>query len=93
MSFSSSDTNSKCSFIDKLRGPRIFNLSIFDWVLSLSIAFIVGRYLLKLHSVFEWILLIIAWVLFGIAAHVITKTPTMISYYLGLSDKPPIKKC
>jgi uncharacterized membrane protein YcaP (DUF421 family) len=84
---------SYCRFIDKLRGPRLFGLAIFDWTLSFSIAWIIGHYIIKLVSIKQWVIFLILWVLFGIIVHVAQGVPTMSSYYLGLSAKPTIKKC
>jgi undecaprenyl pyrophosphate phosphatase UppP len=90
MSISVSDN---CSFIDKLRSPRIFGLALFDWTLTFVVAYLVGRFLLRLEGAKQWILFIIFWIIFGILTHVVTKTPTMMNYYLGLSAKPVVKKC
>ncbi|NDH69696.1 MAG: hypothetical protein EBY22_17725 [Gammaproteobacteria bacterium] len=77
----------ECSFIDKLRGPKILDMSIFDWIASLLGAAIVG-YLLKFDNPLKWIVFIIAWVCFGTLVHFIFGVPTMFGYYLGLNKKP-----
>lgn len=82
-----------CSFIDRMRGPRIFGLALFDWAFSLLGAWAVGYFLLHLKGAVAWVLFIIFWILLGIFAHVATNTPTMLGYYLGLSVRPQIKKC
>lgn len=78
---------SSCSFIDKLRGPKILDMSIFDWVASLLGAAIVG-YLLKLDSPLKWIVFVLGWVSFGTLVHYVFDVPTMFGYYLGLNKKP-----
>jgi len=87
------DHSMECKPIDKIRKARIFGLAIFDWVFSLAIAWIIGRVLLGLQTGMQWILFIIFWILFGIAAHVYYRVPTTMNYYLGLSDRPKNKNC
>ena len=82
----------QCGFIDTMRTPKIFGMAVFDWTFSLLGAFILGR-ILKLKTGNQWIAFILFWILLGIFAHVVTKTPTMMNYYLGLSDKPKSKVC
>jgi len=83
----------KCGFIDTMRSPRVFGMAIFDWTLTLFAAYIVGKFLLKLNGSHQWGVFILFWILLGIMAHVVTKTPTMMNYYLGLSTKPQSKLC
>jgi hypothetical protein len=83
----------QCGVIDTMRTPKIFGMALFDWTFSLLGAFIFGRYILKLSGTGQWIAFILFWILLGIVAHVMTKTPTMMNYYLGLSDKPKSKLC
>jgi hypothetical protein len=76
------------TIIDKLRKPRIFGLAIFDWVFSLLGLFLIGKFLIKLNGIREWIIFTIFWILLGIVVHMVMKIPTMLNYYLGLSEKP-----
>lgn len=84
---------SECSILDKLRGPKILNMSIFDWVTSLLGAWLIGYYLLKIKSIFNYLIWFILWTLFGIFVHLIFRVDTMLGYYLGLNAKPKRKLC
>lgn len=83
----------ECSTIDRLRKPKLYGMAIFDWLASLLGAYIVGEYALKLHNLEQWIVFVIVWIVIGILAHVLSGTPTMFNYYLGLSEKPIRKQC
>jgi hypothetical protein len=72
------------SWIETLRGPKILDMSIFDWLISLLGAYLLGRWL----KVKMWPLFLLCWILFGIAVHWIMGVPTMLGYYLGLNEKP-----
>jgi len=85
--------SSNCSFIDKLREPKIAKMSIFDWVTSLFGAWLIGTYILRLSRSIYWLLWIILWIIIGIIAHVMTKVPTMLGFYLGLNEEPQRKSC
>jgi len=74
--------------IHELRKPKIFGMAIFDWTTSLLGAFLIGKFLLKLHKPIEWILWIFFWILFGAAVHLYFGIKTMFGYYLGLNNKP-----
>ena len=76
------------TFIETLRTPRFFGMAVFDWTFSLVAAYLLGHYILKLKNPPQWTAFIVFWIIFGILAHVITNTPTMMNYYLGLSKKP-----
>jgi hypothetical protein len=77
----------ECSIIDKLRGPKVLDMSIFDWTTSLLGAALLGL-AFKLQGTVKWILFIIAWVLFGILAHAFFGINTMFGFYLGINPKP-----
>jgi hypothetical protein len=81
----------ECTFIDRLRGPKILDMSIFDWIASLAAAGLVG-YLLKFDSVVKWIIFIIGWIAFGTLVHYYFGVSTMLGFYLGLNPKPLRKK-
>lgn len=84
---------SECSILDKLRGPKILNMSIFDWATSLLGAWLIGYYLLKLKSIFNYLVWFILWTLFGVFIHLVFRVDTMLGYYLGLNPKPKRKLC
>ena len=76
-----------CSTIDKLRQPKIFNMSIFDWVLTFIAAYIISEIFDKeLSKVFFFLILL------GIVVHVVVGQPTMLNAYLGLADKDQVLK-
>jgi len=70
--------------IETLRGPKILNMSIFDWVTSIAGAFLLGKWL----GVKQWPLFLVAWVFFGIWIHWVFGVKTMLGYYIGLNKKP-----
>jgi uncharacterized membrane protein YcaP (DUF421 family) len=82
-----------CSIIDKLRGPKIFDMSIFDWVSSLLGAFLIGYYIFQLRNIIYWIIYIIIWILIGVIIHWYYSIDTMFGYYLGINKKPKRKQC
>lgn len=88
-----SDIINNCSFIDKLRGPKIFNMSIFDWITSLFGAFLIGYYIFKIKTAIQWIIYIIVWIFIGVAIHWYYGIDTMFGYYLGINQKPKRKQC
>jgi len=77
----------KCSFIEIIRGPKILDMSIFDWVVSIAIAVLVGRWI-GIKTGVEIGLFAVIWVLFGVLTHAAFGINTMLGYYLGVCDKP-----
>jgi len=86
-------TAPRCTPIELLRKPKLLGMSIFDWVVSLLFAILVGYFILKLKSIFSYIVWFILWTLFGIIVHRIFNVNTMLGYYLGLNPKPVRKQC
>jgi uncharacterized membrane protein YcaP (DUF421 family) len=82
-----------CGIIDKLRKPKIVNMSIFDWVTSLLGAWIIGRFIFNLTGAVVWITFILFWIALGVFIHWLVGVPTMFGYYLGISKKPQRKQC
>ena len=82
-----------CTTLERLRKPKVADMSIFDWVASLLGAYIVGAWLLKLRGTVAWAAFVAAWVGFGVAVHWWTGVPTMLGYYLGLNEKPVRAEC
>lgn len=73
--------------LQKLREPRIVGLSIFDWTLSFTLAYIVGRWF-HFKTRQQWISWLVLWVILGVVIHKIFGVNTMLGYYLGLNPKP-----
>lgn len=82
-----------CTLIDYLRSPKILDMALFDWLASLLFAFIIGRYMIHIRTVIQWIVWIILWIAFGVVVHIAVGVPTMFGYYLGLNARPPRKEC
>jgi len=77
----------KCSFIEIIRGPKILDMSIFDWLVSIAIAVLVGRWV-GIKTSIEMGLFALIWVLFGVIMHAAFGINTMLGYYFGVCDKP-----
>lgn len=83
---------SECSFIDRLRAPKIFDMSIFDWFASILVAVLLGLFL-GIKRVSSWTVFLFAWMLFGVLVHLLFGVKTMFGFYLGLNEKPVRKIC
>ena len=82
-----------CSFLDRLREPKIFDMSMFDWFSSLFGAYLIGKYFLNLTSIFSYSIWMVVWTFLGVYVHYILGVHTMLGYYLGVNPKPIRKKC
>ena len=82
-----------CNFVDKLRKFKFFGMPFFDWFLSLFGAYLIGKYVFNLNNLYNWIIFIILWILFGIFVHWYFGIKTMLGYYLHINKKPDIKIC
>jgi len=67
-------------------------MSIFDWLTSLLVAVLVGRYF-GITGYLKWILFLVIWTLGGVAIHSYFGVNTMFGYYLGLNPKPVRDDC
>ena len=81
----------ECTSLQRLRKPKIFDMSIFDWITSLLAAWLLGRWL-GIHGL-QWISFLLIWILFGVATHYAFGVHTMLGYYLGLNPKPDRTPC
>jgi len=85
-----------CSLIEKLRSPKILDMSVFDWTTSIMGAVIIGKWFLKLKQPEDWFAFILVWIVFGVVAHLIFGVDSMFGYYIGVNEKPvrdPKRKC
>jgi len=82
---------SDCTALDRVRQPKLFDMSIFDWVASLSGAVLLG-WMIQVKGI-SWIGFLLAWILFGVVVHSAFGVKTMLGYYLGLNEKPIRKTC
>jgi hypothetical protein len=78
---------------DNLRqsSHRIGGIAVLDTVLTIIAAIVLAALAGKLNLTgvaFAFVILIMV----AIAAHTATNTPTMLNYYLGISDKPDVVK-
>lgn len=71
------------TLVDTLRGPKIANFVIFDWVSTIAASIIVQK-IFNIDIYLSFIVLIII----SIILHVIFKVDTQTNYLLGLSKKP-----
>lgn len=82
----------ECTLIDTLRAPKIFGMAAFDWIASLTGAYIIGWFV-GVRGFSMWLMWISAWTVFGVVVHYIIGVHTMFGYYLGLNPKPLKKDC
>jgi hypothetical protein len=83
---------SGCGWLDRLRSPKIWNMSIFDWVTSLLGAWLVGRWL-GLRSGLQWIAFLIAWISLGLLTHFVFGVNSELGHKLGWNPPPVRKAC
>lgn len=81
-----------CSPIQLLRKPKVWDMSIFDWVTSLLAAVLIGRWF-KVRGTKAWIEFILYWTFLGVAIHWVAGVDTMLGYYLGINRKPVRVEC
>ena len=65
-----------CTSLEWLRSPKIFDMSIFDWLISLVAAFYIA-YIFKI-KMYYMIPFLFSWILFGVSVHAYFR-PTGIS--------------
>jgi hypothetical protein len=74
--------------MDQLRKPKIFDMSIFDWVTALLGGYLIAVYIFNIKE-FQYIILTeFGFILFGIIVHKLFGVDTMLGYYLGINNKP-----
>lgn len=88
----------ECSIIDILRKPKIFNMSIFDWVATLLGGWLIARFLHKRwygsYNYLNFLLSVeILLIITGIIVHKLLGVDTMLGYYLNLNPKPIRTPC
>lgn len=96
MAVQTRSSSSDCTLIEKLRSPKILDMSTFDWITSMMGALAIGKWVLHLKSVAAWAAWIVAWIAFGVIVHMIFKVKSMFGYYIGVNEKPvrdPARKC
>ncbi len=81
------------NILTTLRKPKILDMAIVDWLLTLLFGYYLGFILYQKMNIklcrnkfiFFTIILLI---LIGIYVHILFNVPTMFNYYLGLGNKP-----
>ncbi len=86
-----------CSLIDDLRKPKIFNMPIFDWIITLIPTYFLTCYLHRYFKQynFYWFLFFVTIlvIIVGIIVHKLLDINTMLGYYLGVNGYPKRIKC
>ena len=90
----------KCTLGERLRQSqyRIGGIALLDLGLTVLGVFVVSHFSYPRQNLVAsrlgWFSLLFgAAILLGIGVHAISKMPTMLNYYLGISSKPKIYKC
>lgn len=73
--------------IGKLRGPKLMDMAIFDFVMTYVAAYFIQKKFMKKWSVNK---LFILFILIGIFIHYKFEIPTMLGYYLGLNTREAV---
>lgn len=84
------NTLNSCSLIDRLRKPKIFGMSVFDWTCTLIAALLITYFYYGDFHVGHILFIFVLLVGLAILVHKITNTPTMLNYYLGLNSKEAV---
>ena len=83
-------SNEKCTIIDKLRGPKIFNMALFDWVCTFIAAVIICYVFCKNFSTPNILFVFLCLVILGVIVHKMFGINTMFNAYLGLNSKSSV---
>jgi hypothetical protein len=90
----------QCSFIQRIRQYRIAKMAIFDWSATIIPLFILSWLMYykwnianNLPFTFILFIVILIGIISGIIIHKILNVPTMLNYYLGISEKPKKSVC
>jgi succinate dehydrogenase/fumarate reductase cytochrome b subunit len=75
------------SLIDKLRGPKIVDMAIFDWAATAAVAVFIG-FIAKSGTI--GIVAFIILIIIAILVHHCLGIPTMFNAYLGLAHKKDV---
>jgi hypothetical protein len=79
------------SLLQYLRSFRIFEIALFDLIASIIGLYYILRFIQPNQSnEFYWSWVAVLVLPLSVISHLLTDTPTMLNYYLGLSP-PPIR--
>jgi hypothetical protein len=82
-----------CGLIDTLRKPKLLDMSIFDWGITLFVGYLLAIYIFKLTDIYLILYFEMIIIVLGIITHKIFGVNTMLGYYIGLNPKPIRKEC
>jgi len=68
--------------------PKIFNMTILDWLTSFMGSGLVGALVFKLKGAQAWAIFLLAWILIGLFVHKFLGIQTQPGYYLGITKDP-----
>ena len=83
----------KCTAIQKLRQPKIFDMAIFDWVATFVGSIIIQKYIIYKQIKKSILQVFIYLIIMGIIIHKTMKVDTMFGYYIGINKKQIPTKC
>jgi hypothetical protein len=77
------------SLIEKLRKPKIFDMALFDWVMTILLTLYIS-YKINNNKYDNVIFIksLIIMIIFAVSIHYIFDIDTKFNYYLGLNDNP-----
>ena len=77
------------SLIEKLIKPKIYDMALFDWIMTILFALYVSyKYNNDKYDNVIFIKSIFIMIILAITAHYIFNIDTKFNYYLGLSNNP-----
>ena len=77
------------SFIEKLRKPKIYDMALFDWIMTILFALYASyKYNNDRYDNIIFIKSIFIMIILSVSTHYIFKIDTKFNYYLGLSNNP-----
>lgn len=71
------------TLIDTLRGPKFFDMAIFDWVATIAVAIGIWHF-----TEINFIMILVSLIALAIIMHVAFNVKSKMNYYLGLSEDP-----
>jgi len=74
------------SIINQLRGPKLYNMSVFDWVATFIAAVLLGYWRLDNFTLVNIMKIFIILICTAVIVHYVCDVPTMFNYYLGLNS-------
>lgn len=77
------------SLIEKLRKPKIYDMAIFDWIMSIIITLYISyKYNNNKYDNIIFIKSIFIMIITAVMTHYVFNIDTKFNYYLGISNNP-----